>query len=64
MLLERRNINVQTELKADELVQKLGKVANDITRNSRETTHWFQQLPVALKRGTNAVSFQNAFTAG
>jgi len=38
--------------------------AGDITRDSRDTTNLFQQLSVACNRGTNAVSFQNTFTAG
>jgi len=48
---------------AVELVQELGRRATIITGDSRETTYLFQQLSVALQKGT-AVSFQNTFTAG
>jgi len=49
---------------AVKLVQELGRWATIITGDSRETTYLFQQLSVALQRGTNAVPFQNTFTAG
>ena len=35
---------------AVELVQELGRLATIITGNSRETTHLFQQLSVALQK--------------
>jgi len=39
---------------AVELVQELGRRATIITGDSRETTYLFQQLQVALQRGTRS----------
>jgi len=48
-----------------ELVQELGSLVAHITGDSRETTYLLKQLSVGgFAKQTDAVSFQNTFTAG
>jgi len=55
-------VAIETGGQAVELVEEIGRWTVNITGDAREFTFLFQQLSVALQKGS-AVSFQNTFTA-